>query len=313
MVWTVLIFGTGIALFAGLVLCLVVAADRQRRRHTARLQRVRQGTALTIAPSVDRAKPRKNEKNSLFAHLDAQLAQTNLHVSITELMVQASLGTLGIYALSVLALGLHPLLAIPVAIAVPLLIVFAAVRIAQAYYRATFTEQLPEALDVFARGLRAGRPVSDSIGIVVETSKGPVHREFTRCHDEICMGETLSNSLARLQARVATPEVSFFAVATSLQAETGGNMIETMENLAGQLRERRKLRKKARALSSEARASALILASLPFAVALAIAVLNGAYLAPLYSDPRGQMMSAVAVTSIGLGVFMMRQMGKLDV
>lgn len=83
--------------------------------------------------------------------------------------------------------------------------------------------------------------------------------------------------------------------------------------MAAQLRERRKLRKKARALSSEARASALILASLPFAVVLAIGFLNGGYLEPLYADPRGQVMSLVAISSISLGVFMMAQMGKLDV
>ncbi len=155
--------------------------------------------------------------------------------------------------------------------------------------------------------------MSDSLGIVVNTAKGPIQREFARCYDEICMGTTLPKSLARLEMRVPTAEVSFFSVATSLQAETGGNLIETMEGLAGQLRERRKLRKKARALSSEARASAVILASLPFAVALALALLNGAYLEPLYADPRGRLMSAAAVASISLGVFMMIRMGKLDV
>ena len=115
---------------------------------------------------------------------------------------------------------------------------------------------------VFARGLRAGCPVSSSLAIVFETSKGPLFREFSRCHNEICMGTTLPESLARLEARVPTAEVSFFTLATTLQAETGGNLIETIESLAAQLRERRKLRKKARALSSEARASAVVLAAL---------------------------------------------------
>jgi tight adherence protein B len=124
------------------------------------------------------------------------------------------------------------------------------VRIAKARYRAAFTEQLPESLDVFSRGRRAGQPVSSSLAIVVETSKGPLFREFSRCHNEICMGTTLPESLARLEARVPTAEVSFFTVATTLQAETGGNLIETIESIAAQLRERRKLRKKARALSS---------------------------------------------------------------
>ena len=119
--------------------------------------------------------------------------------------------------------------------------------------------------------------------------------------------------LVRLSQRLPLPEIVFFSVATTLQAETGGNLIETLESLASQLRERRKLRKKAHALSSEARASAVILAGLPFAVAVALALLNAGYLEPLYADPRGQIMSLVALCSIGLGIYVMIRMGKLNV
>mgnify|MGYP000265320391 CR=1 FL=1 len=298
--------------FLALVLFLLVQFDRQRRRHTARLQRV--ATQVTAATSVTpRVSSWKSDRNGLFHRIEQQLEQTNLRVSLNELLVQVSIAVLGTYAVSVLQLGLSPLLAVLVAISLPLCCAALVLRIAKARYLAAFTNQLPEALDVFARGLRAGRPVASSIAIVVDTAKGPTLREFSRCHSEICMGATLPESLARLETRIPTPEVSFFAVATALQAETGGNLIETMENLAGQLRERRKLRKKARALSSEARASAMILASLPFAVALAIGLLNGAYLEPLYSDPRGKIMSLAAISSISVGVFMMARMGKLDV
>lgn len=310
MILQLILFGAGLFLFAALLLCLIINADRQRRHRRARLARLRPDVDMTTTALPDAT---NRERHSLFVQIEAQLRRTNLRVSLTELLVQLSLGMLFVYAISVLVFGLHPVLALPIAIALPMLLAGLVVHIAQARYRAAFTADLPEALDVFARGLRAGRPVSDSLGIVVETSKGPTQREFSRCHDEICMGETLVTSLSRLQARVGTPEVSFFSVATSLQAETGGNMIETMENLAIQLRERRKLRKKTHALSSEARASALILASLPFAVALAIAVLNANYLEPLYADQRGRVMAGAAIGSIGLGMFIMRQMGKLDV
>ncbi|MEQ6202419.1 type II secretion system F family protein [Sulfitobacter sp. HNIBRBA2951] len=310
MILGLMFFGAGLLVLAALLLCLIISADRQRRSHRARLARLRPDAGMAKTATPDK---KNRERHSLFVHIEAQLRRTNLRLSLTELLVQLSLGMLFVYAISVLAFGLHPVLALPIAIATPLLLAAFVVHIAQNSYRAAFTADLPEALDVFARGLRAGRPVSDSLGIVVETSKGPTQREFSRCHDEICMGETLVTSLSRLQARVGTPEVSFFSVATSLQAETGGNMIETMENLAHQLRERRKLRKKAHALSSEARASALILASLPFAVALAIAVLNADYLAPLYADHRGRIMAGAAIGSIGLGMFIMRRMGKLDV
>lgn len=307
-----ILFATAFVAFLALVLGLLVHADRRRRRHVARLRRMKPNAEAAV-PARNRTRTKKSPQNGVFHRIEHQLAQTNLRVSLTELLVQVSLSVLGLYAISVLFFGLSLVLAVPLAILAPLAVAAVVIRIAQSRFRAQFTNQLPEALDVFARGLRAGRPVSSSLGIVVETSEGPLLREFMRCHNEICMGTPLPESLARLEARMPTPEVSFFAVATALQAETGGNLIETMESLAAQLRERRKLRKKARALTSEARASALILASLPFAVALAIGLLNGAYLEPLYGDPRGRIMSLVALTSISLGVFMMARMGKLDV
>ena len=309
---TLTLFAVIVVVFIALVLFLLITVDRQRRRHSARLRRAH-GETSAAAPKLKQKSDKKTSQIGLFRRIEHQLAQTSLRVSLNELLVQISVAILGLYAALVLALGMSPLMALPLAVALPLALATLFIRIAKAGYRAAFTDQLPEALDVFARGLRAGRPVSSSLAIVVESTKGPINREFTRCHNEICMGTTLPESLSRLEARVPTAEVSFFAVATTLQAETGGNLIETMESLANQLRERRKLRKKARALSSEARASAMILASLPFAVALAIGVLNGAYLEPLYADPRGRIMAAAAIASITFGVFIMARMGKLDV
>lgn len=310
---SILLLTAAFTIFAGLSLGLMVHADRARRKHRARLMR---GHVAAGVPRVSAQGPRQRANRSaagLHARIEEHLAQTGLRITPMELLVQISLAVLALYGLSVLFLGLHPVLALPLACAGPVMIATLVLRIAQNRYRAGFTEGLPEAMDVFARGLRAGRPISDSLGIVVQTATGPARAEFERCHGEICMGTTLADSLGRLDARLGTPEVSFFAVATALQAETGGNLIETMENLAEQLRERRKLRKKARALSSEARASAVILASLPFSVALAIAALNGAYLEPLYADPRGRVMAMIAASSVSLGVFMMARMGKLDV
>ncbi len=307
----VFIAAVGLAIVV-LALVLILKADRRRRSHQARLRRLRPQIEAQITPATRKRSTKQNQQG-FFAPIERQLAQTSLRVTVVELTVQISLAVLGLYALLVLLAGVSPFTAVPVAIAVPLAAATVFVRMAKARYRFQFTEALPEALDVFARGMRAGRPVSDSLSIVVKTAKGAIQREFGICHNEICMGTTLPDSLSRLEQRLPTPEVSFFSVATSLQAETGGNLIETMEGLAHQLRERRKLRKKARALSSEARASAMILAALPFAVATAIAFLNGSYLAPLYADPRGQVMSLVAITSIGLGVFVMARMGKLDV
>ncbi len=298
---------------AGVALAVIVRADRQRRWHLTRLRRGAQRLPSGPVLTARKTPQKRSHAEGLTTWVERHLAQTALRVTVAEILVQVALAVLGVYGIAVLFAGVHPLLAMPVSVALPVLAAAALVRRAKQRYRAAFTDGLPEALDVFARGLRAGRPIADSLAIVVETSKGPVQSEFTRCHAEIRMGTALPDSLSRLERRMPTPEVSFFAVATALQAETGGNLIETMESLGNQLRERRKLRKKARALTSEARASAMILAALPFAVTLAIALLNAGYLEPLYADPRGRVMAVVALGSVGLGVYLMARMGKLDV
>ncbi len=306
----------GVAFNAALALVILILYDRQRRQQRARLARARgiaapdQTAEPTDAPKARSERPRL----SAFAALDRRFAEAGMRLRSDEAMVQCAIGVFGLFALLVLVAGVAPPLALALSLALPPTTLALALRIARARYVAAFTHGLPEALDVFARGLRAGRPVADSLSIVVENAKpGPLQREFTRCRDEIRMGAALQTSLDRLSVRMPTPEVCFFAVATALQSETGGNLIETMESLAQQLRERRKLRRKAKALSSEARASAVILAALPFAVGTLLAVLNLGYIAPLWTDPRGRVMALLALCSIGMGIWTMIRMGRLNV
>ncbi|WP_147126965.1 type II secretion system F family protein [Shimia ponticola] len=299
-----------VVVFVALGLLMLIHADRTRQMLRARLDRGKPVVTIDAsdAPTKERAAP-----HGVLVRLEAELARTALKATVNEVLLQVALGTLGLYGLMVLFSGVHPVLAVPVAVGMAIGAAVLVLRAAQSRYRAAFTEALPETMDVFVRGLRAGRPIVDSLGIVVDTVEGPAKTEFARCHGEIAMGTDLPTSLARMEQRLRTPEVSFFAVATALQAENGGNLIETMENLSNQLRERRKLRKKARALTSEARASATILAALPFAVFAAISLLNWRYIEPLYSDPRGQVMAAIAIAGVAFGVFVMVRMGKIHV
>lgn len=308
-----LVLTAGVAINLGLGLAALILYDRQRRRQRARLARAR-GASLPAEPQEAPKARAERPTLSAFAALDRRFAEAGMRLRSGEAMVQCAIGVFGLFALLVLVAGVAPPLALALALALPPLTLALALRLARARYVAGFTQGLPEALDVFARGLRAGRPVADSLSIVVENAKpGPLQREFTRCRDEIRMGTALQASLDRLSVRMPTPEVCFFAVATALQSETGGNLIETMESLAQQLRERRKLKRKARALSSEARASAVILAALPFAVGTLLAVLNLDYIAPLWTDPRGRIMALVALGSIGMGIWTMIRMGRLNV
>lgn len=300
------------------LLAAVIYVDRDARDRKARIARAANPTMAL--PEVVRAKkssatpsPVQKLQPEVLLTIERHLLRAGFRTTPTELLLQVALASFALYAGFVLFAGVSPVLAAVLSLIGPVTVATLILRLAKARRMTAFSNSLPEALDVFARGLKAGRPVADSIRIVVESASDPVRSEFARCQDELSMGTSLADSLARLSRRMPTPEVRFFSVATALQGQTGGNLIETMENLAAQLRERRKLKKKARALSSEARASAMILAGLPFAVSLTIAVLNPGYLEPLVADTRGQIMAIAGLLSVGLGVFTMIRMGKLNV
>lgn len=301
-------------------LACVVFLDRDTRVRRARINRAARlqggfakGTEgrASLSPSPDVGASSSTIK--ALHVFETHIQQAGLRITPVELVVQVGLGVLALYATGVLVFSAPPVPTAVMSIVLPIGAAGLVLRTCKSRRMASFCDDLPEALDVFSRGLKAGRPVAESIAVVVENSRDPIRSEFGRCQDELRLGASLTQSLDRLCRRMPTPEVSFFSVAVSLQGQTGGNLVETMENLAAQLRDRRKLKKKAKALTAEARASAVILAGLPFTVAAAIAFLNPSYLETLYADPRGQIMSVIALMSIGLGVFMMMRMGKLHV
>jgi tight adherence protein B len=316
---------TVIIAFALLGLCIIGLAcllyiDREARGRRARITRAASGQRSTDGVDTDprpagsaTTRSHTGPRHRAFRTLERHIQQAGMRVTPVELVAQVAIAGLTLYAIGVLVLGIAPVPTAFVSLLLPPVAAMLILRLAKARRLAAFSEGLPEALDVFSRGLKAGRPIADSIAVVVENSTDPIKSEFARCQDELRLGTSLPDSLERLCRRMPTPEVRFFGVATSLQGQTGGNLVETMENLAAQLRDRRKLKKKGKALTSEARASAAILAGLPFTVAAAIAFLNPSYLEPLLVDPRGQIMSVVALLSIGMGILMMIRMGKLHV
>jgi tight adherence protein B len=160
---------------------------------------------------------------------------------------------------------------------------------------ARFTEQLPDALDVIVRGLRAGHPFRVALGLVAREMPDPIGTEFGILGDEIAFGLDQKRALDHLSARVGQPDLSFLSVAINIQAETGGNLAEILGRLSTLLRNRMKLRLKIRALTSEGRMSAVVLTSMPFALVGIIMLIHPAY----FLDVRGH---PLFVPAIGLGL-----------
>jgi tight adherence protein B len=171
---------------------------------------------------------------------------------------------------------------------------------------ARFTDLFPSAIDMLVRMVRAGLPVTAAIRTVGSEAPLPISTVFFSIADQIEIGVPLEDALATMGKRVGLSDFRFFAVAVALQRATGGNLATTLETLSEIIRKRRAVRLKARAATSEVRISAIILGSLPFLVIAAITLMTPDYLKPLISDPRGNVVAGIAITSLLLGAGVMR-------
>jgi tight adherence protein B len=154
-------------------------------------------------------------------------------------------------------------------------------------YREALFRQVPDAISLVLRAVRAGLPVTEAIRSVAREVPSPSRDEFARVVGEAALGVPLETTLWHLFDRTQLREYAFFAVTLGLQGQTGGNLSETLENLADLVRRRVALVSKARALAAEARASAAVLAGLPFATGALLFLVNPDYMGELFTDPRG--------------------------
>lgn len=176
-----------------------------------------------------------------------------------------------------------------------------------------FIEYFPDAIDLMVRGLKAGLPIGESIKTAGQEIPNPVGLEMRRVTDGIRIGRKMDDILTEAARRVNLQEFDFFTIALSIQEETGGNLAETLGNLTDVLRGRRQIKRKIKALSSEAKASAYIIGSLPFIMTLLIYLLSPEYLIGLFQDPRGQAMIAFGLFMIFAGVGVMMKMVKFEI
>jgi tight adherence protein B len=173
---------------------------------------------------------------------------------------------------------------------------------------ATLERQLPEALELVSRALRAGHAMSVGLKIVGDESAAPIGHEFRRVFDEVSMGVSLPQALENLSERMGTVDVRFFVTSVLVQRETGGNLAEIIDSLASLIRRRFELQLKVKALSAEGRFSAMILLGLPILIGLALYKMNPEYLGLLFTDPMGQRMTTVGITMMVIGAVVMKRM-----
>jgi tight adherence protein B len=176
-----------------------------------------------------------------------------------------------------------------------------------------FTTKFPDAIELLVRGLRSGLPVTETLGVVAQEVPGPVGEEFKLVTDRIRVGRTMEDALQDTADRLNTPEFSFFTITLAIQRETGGNLAETLSNLADVLRKRAQMKLKIRAMSSESKASAYIVGALPFIVFGMIWWINPSYIGKFFIDERLIVTGLGGMVWMGLGAFIMAKMVSFEI
>jgi len=321
-----------LVLTAGLVVALLALAapggpDRRLQRRIERARRAAERPAGEPGAAGAPASVRRREAVTLLGGLGAALAslmprtevlrghldRAGIRLAVGDfLLAAAALGAL-VALVAWLGLGFGPLLALALgtaaAVAVPMLVVRRAIARREARFLAAF----PDALDLVVRGVRSGLPVIEALNAIAREMPEPVSSVFAELGAHVRIGLGLPEAFAIVGKRVGLPEFRFFVISLVVQQETGGNLAEILQNLATMLRRRQQMRLKVKAMSSEARASAMIIGSLPFLTGAVISWVNPDYMAKLFVDPRGWIMLAAGACSMLLGVAVMAKMVRFEI
>ncbi len=171
-----------------------------------------------------------------------------------------------------------------------------------------FIEELPNAMDVIVRGIKSGLPLGDCLRIIAAESAEPLRSEFRTIVETQTLGVPVGDACAQMFERIPVTEANFFGIVIQIQTKAGGNLSEALGNLSKVLRARRQMKAKVMAMSTEATASAAIIASLPFIVTILVYLSSPKYIELLWITTTGKLVVAVSLFWMFLGVMTMRKM-----
>ena len=175
-----------------------------------------------------------------------------------------------------------------------------------------FLYNFPDAVDVIVRGVKAGLPLGDCLRMISNEAQEPVRSEFKTVVESQTIGIPLGEACGKLYERMPLPEANFFGIVVGIQQRSGGNLSEALGNLSRVLRDRKKMKAKIQAMSMEAKASAVIIAALPFCVMLLVYISSPTYIELLWTHPTGRFMMACCAVWMSIGVFVMKKMINFD-
>lgn len=259
-----------------------------------------------IQDSLDKFE-KKQEKKKKKVTVKVMILRAGLDMSMKTFYLYSVVAGIGAGIVALVA-GVVPLVAVGAALAAGLGLPRWFLSMLTKRRQESFLRLFADAIDVMVRGLKAGLPVNEAMKVIATEMDAPVGPEFTEIVQGQRVGITLEQGVERMMDRIPLAEVNFLAIVMAIQKSTGGNLAEALENLSTVLRDRKRMKAKVQAISQEAKASAAIIGSLPFAIGGGMMVLNPEYLNPLFDTERGNIMLMVAGGWMGVGVLIMRKM-----
>lgn len=176
-----------------------------------------------------------------------------------------------------------------------------------------FVNEFPNAVDIIIRGVKAGLPLGDCLRVIATESPEPLRTEFRRIVEAQAMGLTVAEAVERLTERVPVTEAYFFSIVIGIQQKAGGNLTEALSNLSRVIRERKKMKAKVKAVSSEAKSSAAIIGALPFVVGTFVYITTPSYMAILFTSSTGHIALGCCAVWMMVGVAVMKKMISFEI
>lgn len=298
-------------IFCGLLVALVLLSSGKDKKNVAikRLQALSPTRAEKAGDPV--VAPRKEILLALLPGTIQQRMRRALNgtgdkLSFEGLILLSAIAGGVVAFLSVAIIRLSPTIAVVAAIGAMVVLPWFVMRTMTLKHKANFLKLFPDGIDLIVRAVRAGLPVSVALEAAGRETPDPVGVEFRHVIADIRIGLDLDEALARAARRIRLVDFDFFVASLVLQRKSGGNLSETLAILSSVLRRREELRSKTKAMTSEARTSAVVLAALPFFAAGAILVINPEYFSILFTDPKGAYVMGGSLLSLVLGMLSMR-------
>ena len=326
---TIILIALGIISFAALAFVVLAPSNNEKAARRAGLGKNPSGSKKTTAgPSeLDAPKDRRkqvqdslrriDEKNKELAakkkvDLNQRLEQAGLEFSEKEFYMLSAICALVFFAIAMIT-GQSTFVTLAMAVAGALGFPRWMLNFLTKRRQKKFVSEFSNAIEVIVRGVKSGLPVNECLKIIGRDAQEPVKTEFHLLTEGIRLGLSLEQSLERMYQRMPLNEVNFFSIVLIIQKQTGGNLAEALGNLATVLRNRKLMEGKISALSTEAKASAVILGALPFMVALMVHLSSPDYLLPLFETQKGNFILIGAGVWMSIGILVMKNMISIKV